>query len=367
MEVEESEGVLTGRLEGEDVGLFIGRHGQTIDAVQHLAQRIVFPEGPSSVRVVIDANGYRERRAELLRADADDAADEALRDGQPVELDPLPPSERRIVHEYLRERGDVRPTARATSRERFLVVSPPSGLSALPVSCENGCACEGLGAPCGLGGRAYRASWARCWARSQRDEHAPTAVRDRERGTGRACRRLPGCPGAGRRRGTHGLADLGTGAGLPGLALAIALPAATVSLIESQRRKCEFLEGLCAQRSRQRPRRVRARRGVGGGIERQRPRDCPRARRRRRWCSSTPRRLLRMGGALVDWRGSPPEEEERARGGGAAAGLALVEIRRSQPFAGRGSPSARVREGRPRPRRGFPRRAGIARKRPLGG
>ena len=50
-------------LEGEDVGLFIGRHGQTIDAVQHLAQRIVFPDGPSSVRVVIDANGYRERRA----------------------------------------------------------------------------------------------------------------------------------------------------------------------------------------------------------------------------------------------------------------------------------------------------------------
>ena len=40
--------MLTGRLKGEDVGLFIGRHGQTIDAVQHLAQRIVFPEGPAA-------------------------------------------------------------------------------------------------------------------------------------------------------------------------------------------------------------------------------------------------------------------------------------------------------------------------------
>ena len=79
VEVEEEQDVLTGRLEGEDVGLFIGRHGQTIDAVQHLAQRIVFPDGPSSVRVVIDADGYRERRAEALRADADEAADEALR------------------------------------------------------------------------------------------------------------------------------------------------------------------------------------------------------------------------------------------------------------------------------------------------
>jgi len=126
VEIEEGDGVLTGRLEGENVGLFIGRHGQTIDAVQHLAQRIVFPEGPSSVRVVIDANGYRERRSEALRAEADDAADEALETGKPVELSPLPPFERRIVHEYLRERGDVQTHSEGNEPERFLVVSPPS-------------------------------------------------------------------------------------------------------------------------------------------------------------------------------------------------------------------------------------------------
>jgi len=124
VEVEEGEGVLTGRLTGEDVGLFIGRHGQTIDAVQHLAQRIVFPDGPASVRVVIDANGYRERRAQALRGEADDAADEALRSGEPVELDPLPPFERRIVHEYLRERGDVQTHSEGNEPERFLVISP---------------------------------------------------------------------------------------------------------------------------------------------------------------------------------------------------------------------------------------------------
>ncbi len=126
IEVYEQGEILTGRVEGEDVGLFIGRHGQTIDAVQHLAQRIVFPEGPSAVRVVIDANGYRERRAEALRADADEAADEALRSGQPVELDPLPPSERRIVHEYLRERGEVTTHSEGNEPERYLVVSPLS-------------------------------------------------------------------------------------------------------------------------------------------------------------------------------------------------------------------------------------------------
>jgi spoIIIJ-associated protein len=127
LEIKESDGVLTGRLDGESVGLFIGRHGQTIDAVQHLAQRIVFPEGPSSVRVVIDANGYRERRADALRAEADDAADEALNTGKPVELEPLPPFERRIVHEYLRERGGVETHSEGNEPERFLVVSPPSG------------------------------------------------------------------------------------------------------------------------------------------------------------------------------------------------------------------------------------------------
>jgi spoIIIJ-associated protein len=124
IEVEETDGTLTGRVSGEDVGLFIGRHGQTIDAIQHLAQRIVFPEGPAETRVVIDANGYRERRAEALRAEADDAADEAVRRGEAVELDPLPPAERRVVHEYLRERGDVETHSEGEEPERFLVISP---------------------------------------------------------------------------------------------------------------------------------------------------------------------------------------------------------------------------------------------------
>ena len=124
IEVEEREGVLRGRLVGDDVGLFIGRRGQTIDAVQHLAQRIAFPQGPSSVRVEIDADGYRERRAELLRADADDAADEALRDRRAVELDPMPAFERRIVHEHLRDRGGVETHSEGEEPERYLVVSP---------------------------------------------------------------------------------------------------------------------------------------------------------------------------------------------------------------------------------------------------
>ena len=122
--VAQEDDILRGSIEGEDVGLLIGRRGQTIDAVQHLAQRIVFPGGRPAARVVIDADGYRERRAHALHEDADAAAEEALRSGHPVELDPMPASERRVVHEYLRERGDVQTHSEGDEPERRLVVSP---------------------------------------------------------------------------------------------------------------------------------------------------------------------------------------------------------------------------------------------------
>jgi len=125
--VEPRDGALYGVVEGEDVGLLIGRRGQTIDAIQHLAQRIVFHGGEPSTRVVVDVDGYRERRARLLREDADAAAEEALSSGEPVELEPMPASERRVIHEHLRERGDVRTHSEGEEPERRLVVSPPEG------------------------------------------------------------------------------------------------------------------------------------------------------------------------------------------------------------------------------------------------
>ncbi|HEY3866093.1 MAG TPA: R3H domain-containing nucleic acid-binding protein [Solirubrobacteraceae bacterium] len=124
IEVREEDGVLRGSLRGDEVGLFIGRRGQTIDAIQHLAQRIVFREGPSPVRVVVDADGYRQRRAETLQADADEAAEEALRTGRRVELEPMPAAERRIVHEHLREIAGVETHSEGDEPERRLVVLP---------------------------------------------------------------------------------------------------------------------------------------------------------------------------------------------------------------------------------------------------
>src|SRR5271156_5164333 len=100
VDVDEAGGELRGNVDGDGVGLIIGRRGQTIDAVQHLAQRIVFQGGPGDTRITIDADGYRARRQETLESEAAEAADEALRTGAPVELEAMPASERRIGHEH---------------------------------------------------------------------------------------------------------------------------------------------------------------------------------------------------------------------------------------------------------------------------
>jgi spoIIIJ-associated protein len=116
---------VTGTVHGTDLGLFIGRHGQTIDAVQHLAYRIALAHGGGERRrIVIDAEGYRARREEALHRQADQAADDALRYARPVALDAMTASERKLVHEYLRDRGDVETYSEGEEPERHLVVAP---------------------------------------------------------------------------------------------------------------------------------------------------------------------------------------------------------------------------------------------------
>ena len=126
--VERDHEVVTGTVEGEDLGLFIGRHGQTIDAVQHLVFRIVLTRGGGApagdLRVVVDAEGYRARRAEALQRVADQAAEDARRYGRPVALDAMTASERKLVHEYLRDRGGVETYSEGEEPARHLVVAP---------------------------------------------------------------------------------------------------------------------------------------------------------------------------------------------------------------------------------------------------
>jgi len=109
----------------DDLGRLIGKHGQTIDALQHLAWRAAW-QGRDGERksVVVDAAGYRERRATALQRQADRAASDALSFGRPVELEPMSAAERKIVHNYLAERNDVETHSEGDEPERRLVVSP---------------------------------------------------------------------------------------------------------------------------------------------------------------------------------------------------------------------------------------------------
>jgi spoIIIJ-associated protein len=122
--VSEDGGGITGEYLGTEVGPLIGHHGQTIDAIQHLAYRIAFRGSDSRKRLVVDAGGYRERRAVALRATADQAAEAAIREGREVRLEAMSALERKVVHEHLKNRHDVETFSEGTEPSRRLVVAP---------------------------------------------------------------------------------------------------------------------------------------------------------------------------------------------------------------------------------------------------
>ncbi|HEX4806834.1 MAG TPA: R3H domain-containing nucleic acid-binding protein [Conexibacter sp.] len=124
IDVSETADGIRANLDGDDLGLLIGRHGQTIDAIQHLAYRIAYRGEDERKRVTVDAAGYRDRRAALLQQDADEAVEEVLRTGEPVALDAMNAVERRVVHEYLRDRDGIETYSEGTEPDRYLVVAP---------------------------------------------------------------------------------------------------------------------------------------------------------------------------------------------------------------------------------------------------
>jgi len=119
----EADGLLRGSVDGPGAEALVGPDGTIIEAVQHLAQRIVL-RGATGLRVVIDAAGYRARREDALRAEADRVAVLVLNEGREIALRPMPAAERRFLHEYLRDRGDVSTHSEGDEPRRRLVVSP---------------------------------------------------------------------------------------------------------------------------------------------------------------------------------------------------------------------------------------------------
>ncbi|MGZ4290279.1 MAG: RNA-binding cell elongation regulator Jag/EloR [Gaiellaceae bacterium] len=107
---------------GGDVGLLIGKHGQTIDALQYVANASAHRHGGTKP-VTVDAAGYRERRRVTLEGIALRAAERAER-GERVALEPMTAVERKVVHERLKEAAGVQTTSEGTEPNRYVVVLP---------------------------------------------------------------------------------------------------------------------------------------------------------------------------------------------------------------------------------------------------
>jgi spoIIIJ-associated protein len=125
VDIEESAEEIRATVNGPELGLLIGRHGSTIDALQDIASRAAYAQLQGDrKRVVVDAAGYRERREATLRRQADRAVTDALDFDRPVELEPMSPHERKVVHTYLAERADVETHSEGDEPDRRLVVTP---------------------------------------------------------------------------------------------------------------------------------------------------------------------------------------------------------------------------------------------------
>ncbi len=125
VDVDEGDETITVTCTGPDLGMLIGRHGQTIDAIQYLANATMY-RGHSDDRkeVVVDAAGYRARRRASLEALAVRSAERALSDGETVELDPMTAVERKVVHIRLKEFDGVETTSEGTEPNRYVVITP---------------------------------------------------------------------------------------------------------------------------------------------------------------------------------------------------------------------------------------------------
>jgi spoIIIJ-associated protein len=122
--VKDSPDGLSAEITGDDLGILIGRRGQTIDAVEYLAGIAVCSGGHPRKHVELDAEGYKDRRRKQIERVALRKADEAAKRGRPVSLTPMTPAERKIVHLALRNRTDVVTASQGREPNRMVVISP---------------------------------------------------------------------------------------------------------------------------------------------------------------------------------------------------------------------------------------------------
>src|SRR5215208_2806173 len=124
VEVYDAGGFIAVDVASEDTALFIGQKGETIDSLQYLVNVAAFKERDFFKRIVLDAEGYRQRRVEAIQGMAHRTARKALRERRTVEMPPMNSSERRVVHLYLSENPNVTTESEGTGDGRRVMVSP---------------------------------------------------------------------------------------------------------------------------------------------------------------------------------------------------------------------------------------------------
>ena len=124
VDVVEREDEILADVNGPELGLLIGKRGATLDAIQFVCAQAAFRGSPDRKRVIVDAAGYRERREAALHRQADRGVADALRYGRPVELDDMGSQERRVVHNYLKDRPDVETHSEGEEPFRRVVITP---------------------------------------------------------------------------------------------------------------------------------------------------------------------------------------------------------------------------------------------------
>ena len=124
IDVYDAGGFVAADVASDNTALFIGQKGETIDALQHLINAAVYRKRPFVKRIVLDAEGYRQRRIEAIQGMAHRTARRAVRERRTVELPPMNPSERRIVHLFLRDNPKVTTASEGSGDNRTVRISP---------------------------------------------------------------------------------------------------------------------------------------------------------------------------------------------------------------------------------------------------
>lgn len=111
-------------INGHDLGILIGKHGQTLDAIQYLVSLAVNKNRTNKERIIVDVEGYRRKREETLRRLALKLADKVVRQGKMEVMEPMSPQERRIIHSTLQNNTSVFTYSEGEDPYRHVIISP---------------------------------------------------------------------------------------------------------------------------------------------------------------------------------------------------------------------------------------------------